>query len=74
MACRYNIWYAIIFSVHLFSWYYALVFCSIYKNSAGGWLYGCFISIVIIDMSVMQFILPISKTLIRAVVRAYPNR
>lgn len=73
MKTRYMIWYFIIFVIHTFCWYYALVFCSIYKNSSSGWLFGCLISLGM-DLLVMQIISPVVKGILRALIRTYPTK
>ena len=73
MKCRYLTWYITVFSINLFCWYYVLVFCSIYKNSTQGWLDGCIISMAI-DIGIMQIVLPVIKTILRTLLRAYPYK
>lgn len=65
-------WYTIIFTVHLFCWYYALAFCGVYINSQSGWIYGSIISLLI-DKCIIQMITPTVKTLMRIIFSLCPN-
>ena len=73
MKCRHITWYVVVFTVNLFCWYYALVFCSVYRNSTWGWIDGCLISLAM-DVGMMQILIPLSRTVLRTLLRAYPYK
>jgi hypothetical protein len=72
MKNRYLIWYGIILTLHLFCWYYAVVFCSLYKNASKGWFIGCIIS-TCMDLFAIQLISPIIHSVLRSLIKAYPR-
>lgn len=73
MKLRIRLWYAIIYAIFLFCWYYALVFCSIYSKTSTAWFYGCLISLGI-DVGIIQVSIQLVKTLLRQLIKLYPNR
>ncbi len=72
MKIRYMIWYSLIFIVYLFCWYYSVVFCSLYRNASRGWFYGCIIS-TCMDIFFMQLVSPITRSILRVLIKAYPT-
>ena len=57
----------------IFSLYYCTIFCTIYKQSALGWLIGSLISLII-NFCGFQFIAPLLITFLRHIAKKYPSK
>lgn len=72
MLWRYIIYTIIAIILHLLSWYYVTVFCSVYTKSSRNWLYGGIISLVI-QLVVSQPMLPALRLVLRYFARSHTN-
>lgn len=73
MLWRYAIYTTLALLLHLLSWYYVTVFCSVYIQSSFNWLYGGIISLVI-KFVITQPILPAIRVLLRKIALTYQKR
>ena len=71
--CRYILALSFALLLHLTSWYYVTVFCSVYTKSSVSWISGGIISLFI-KFCIVQPILPFVKALFRWVTYKYPNK
>ncbi len=58
------------FIVNIICWYYAMLFCSIYKASEKNWLYGGIISLIM-EWFILGLIIPFTKALLRILIRRF---
>jgi len=65
MRWRHIIVYALSFLIHIFAWYYVVVFCSVYTKSSVSWVCGGIISMVI-KLFIIQPIIPLVLSLFRS--------
>lgn len=72
MKCRYINFIIATSLINLICWYYAVVFCRIYSNTSGDWLFGA-VAGLIIDWGIISIIVPLIRTCTRMVVRNFPK-
>ena len=73
MRIQYFFFILISLLAFLFSLYYCTIFCTIYKQSAKGWLIGSSISLII-HFCGFQFIAPLLITFLRHIAKKYPSK
>lgn len=73
MMWRYALYTIIAILIHFWAWYYVTCFCGVYIKSSINWLYGGIITLVI-KFLISQPILPLIRTIIRAITHRYSNK
>ena len=72
MRLQYIIFFVVVISLFLASWYYVLCFCSTFIYSNKSWLYGVLISIFI-EYCLIMMIIPIIKVFVRRLYAKHQN-
>jgi hypothetical protein len=67
MKHRYVVFFIISFVLNIGFWYYIMAFCAVYSKTSLGWVYSGVINIGI-SYTVLQFLDPLTKTLVRSLV------
>jgi hypothetical protein len=70
MNLRFFIFKMFTFIVNLLCWYYAILFCIIYKASEKNWFYGGIISLIM-EWFILGMIVPFAKALLRMIIRRF---
>ena len=72
MRIRYIIFVILSSLINFFSWYYVVVFCSVYVSSSVGWIQGG-VQGLLIDWLGLSLAIPLVKAVNRVLVRNYPK-
>ncbi len=71
MCSRYTIFIIFTGLIGFFCYFYAIIFCGIYINSAQGWLDGIILGFII-DWCIISIVIPLIKASLRITVRTCP--
>jgi hypothetical protein len=70
MRCRYVVFFMLTFCLNTGFWYYIIAFCAVYVTTSLAWVYSGILNIII-GYGVVQFLDPLTKTIVRSLALRY---